>query len=124
MKNLIKVMYLNVKMGLAPKVIEIDSNNNEQIKSLIGCDCFDIVHRAFGGKQYCVVCDDEALLKPKPLLSVFAHDSYSRIYDNVIIACEKGEDLASISPIDEIRIKSAVGTYTTDVTRYVLCTQT
>lgn len=124
MKNEIEVMFLNVKAGLKPMPITIDTNDLNAIKTLIGCDCFDIVHRAFGGKQYCVVCDDEALLKPKPLLSVFAHDPYSRIYDNVIIACEKGEDLASISPIDEIRIKSAVGTYTTDVTRYVLCTQT
>lgn len=120
-KNEIDVIFFNVEAGLAPRVIKIDAENIEAIKTLIGCKTIDIVHRTIGGKKFCVVCDDEALLRRvKPPLSYYSKDLYQRIYGNIIIACENGEDLASISNIDKVRINISLGTITTDITRYVL----
>lgn len=91
------------------------------VKTLIGCRTIDIVHRQIGGKNFCVVCDDEALLKEKtPPLAIYSRDLYKRIYGNVIIACQDRDELASVSNIDKVRIDVSLGTLTTDITRYVL----
>lgn len=41
----------------------------ETYYSLLECDCIDMVHREIGGKSYLIVCDDEALLKDKAIVS-------------------------------------------------------
>ena len=120
-KNEIDVMFFNVEAGLAPRVIKIDAENLEAIKTLIGCRTIDIVRRPIGGKKFCIVCDDEALLRKEiPPVSIYSRDSYQRVFGNIIIACESGDELASISNIDKLRIDMSLGTIITDTSRYVL----
>ena len=120
-KNEIDVIFFNVEAGLKPHVIKIDAENLEAFKTLIGCRTIDIVRRNLGGKKFCVVCDDKALLREDiPPLSIYSRDLFQRVYGNVIIACEKGDELASISNIDKVRVDISLGTLTTDITRYVL----
>lgn len=119
--KIIEVLYLDVKGNKRPKIVKIDNNTNEDLYKLIGCDTIDIVERKFGGKSFLVVCDDEALLKEKPILSVYSQNAYEYVYGNIIIANRNGEDFDSITNVDYWRIVSRLATLRTDTRRYCLC---
>ena len=118
--NKIVVLFLDVENAKDPEVIEIDNDNLNEFKRLIGCEHIDVTRRSFGGKKFCIVCDDVGALKLNKKLSCYAYNHFQRIYGNVIIACEKGKDLDSISKIDLVRLNSCVAQYHTDKVYKVL----
>ena len=118
--NKIKVYYLDVEHAKAPEIVEIDNDNLNEFKKLIGCEHIEITRRAFGGKQFCVVCDDIGALKFDRKLSVYGFNVYDRVYGNIIIANQDGEDLSSISEVDLIRLNNSVCRYVTDKAYNVL----
>ena len=86
----IKALYLNVKSGEFPRVIELDADgcNLDLFYELLDCDCIDIVLRPICGRKYYVICDDEYLLKPidpVPAL-LFRGERNMSVYGNVILA--------------------------------------
>ena len=117
--NKITAIYFDVENGKEPEVIQLDVATNDEIHKLLNCSTIDIPYRSIGGKTYCVICDDVGLLEHKPL-SVFDFNSYARVYGNVIIANQKGDELASLNPSDIIRIKSRVGKLITKVSRPII----
>ena len=121
MKNVIDVIFFNVEAGLKPNVIKLDVEDIEAIKTIIGCRAIDKVRCVIGGKEYCVVCENQVFLKEKiSTLAIYSRDLYKRIYGNIIIACQDRNKLSSVSNIDKVRIDVSLGTLTTDITRYVL----
>lgn len=69
-------------------VIEVMASELDEYYNLIGCDTIDIVRRRIGGKYFDIICDDEALLKPEPIPTMFDTDKQPIIFGNVIIAGE------------------------------------
>lgn len=118
----IKVFYLDVENAKEPEIVDIRNDNNDDLHRLLKCDTINVTYRSFGGKKYCVVADDVGALKKNPKLSVYAYDGYQRIYGNVIVACSKGEDLASLEHIDIVRLKTCMARYVTDKSYPVLRT--
>ena len=118
--NLIKAFYLDVEHAKAPEIIEINNDNLDDFRRLIGCEHIDITRRSFGGKQFLVVCDDIGALKFDRKLSVYGFNVYDRVYGNIIIANQDGEDLSSISEVDLIRLNNSVCRYVTDKAYNVL----
>lgn len=118
--NKIKVYYLDVEHAKAPEIVEIDNDNLNEFKKLIGCEHIDITCRSFSGKKFCIVCDDIGALKFNRKLSVYGFSVYDRVYGNIIIANQDGEDLGSITDIDLIRLNNCVCRYVTDKAYNVL----
>ena len=118
-KRKITAIYFDVENGKRPEVKEVDVSTNDEIYKLLNCSAIEIPSLSIGGKTYCVVCDDVGLLERKPL-SIFTHNSYSRVYGNVLITNQYGDELDSLSTVDIVRIISRVGRYVTNETRPVL----
>ena len=111
-----KVVYLNVKEGKEPEVIDIKNELNEFYK-LIDCRHIDIVSRRMYGKDFMVVCDDEGLLKEKPIVSFVTINPFERnlnLVGNLIIANVKEDDLDDLSD-DVSRIMRCCGKFGTGV---------
>jgi len=101
----IKVLFLDVENCQPLKVVEIDDQYTEYLK-LLRIDCFDIVRRKIAGKEYQIVCDDEALWKDHPICAAEYGPCRAALYGNLIItglADSKGE-LTSLKQKDIERI--------------------
>ena len=115
-----KVVYLNVKKGKEPEVIDIKHELNEFYK-LIDCRYIDITYRKMRGKTYAVVCDDEGLLKDKPIISFLTVHPFGRNLDlvgNIVIANIKEDDLDDLPDEDVtniMRSRVKYGRYVSDV---------
>lgn len=51
----------------------------------LDCDCFDIVRRKIGGKYFDIMCDDEGLLKDKPVPSAYDSDGNVAFVGNLLV---------------------------------------
>lgn len=51
----------------------------QALQKAIDCDCIDIVHAANLPEPYCLVVDDEALLKSKPCINLYASYLYGTL---------------------------------------------
>ena len=74
---------------------------------LLGCDCIDIVSRKVGDKWYDFVCDDEGILKDKPITIVSRDGDEWRgeIVGSVFICLNDGEgNLKSLETNDVINL--------------------
>ena len=118
--NKIKVYYLDVEHAKAPEIVEIDNETNDDLYRLLNCSCIDVTRRSFGGKEFLVIVDDVGALKKDRKLSVYGFNVYDRVYGNIIIANQDGEDLGSITDIDLIRLNNCVCRYVTDKAYNVL----
>lgn len=80
--------------------------------SLIDCDTIDIVTRRIGGKEYDIICDDEALLREFPTVTFLSlQGSEMSIYGGIIIAGvhdPESEDLASLTEEDCENIRNHI----------------
>lgn len=59
-------------------VVEMPKRNYlfQSMQEVIGCDCVEIVNSAILGEKYCMVCDEEFLLKNKPVVNPIASYLY------------------------------------------------
>lgn len=83
-----KFYYLNVD-NQTNKAVDIEPTLDNYYKYL-DCDCITISTVQVCGKIYDIICDDEALLKDKPIPSVLIMPGVN-IYGNVLICKDDGQ---------------------------------
>lgn len=90
--------------GIFPHVREIDSTDvlNEMYK-IIGCEMIDIVQIEAEGKNYDVYCDDEFLLKEKPVPTLYLDNENVLCGNLVFTTCDEEGNVAEVSD-DDIKI--------------------
>ena len=80
--------------------ITID-NSLESLYSILNCDLIDITYLTIGKKQFCVIVDDEGLLKSSPKISAVSASGRPMLVGNLmIVSADGGEDFASLAPDD------------------------
>ena len=87
----IKVLTLEVDYklkGIFPKVREIE-NSLESFYKIIGCDMIDIVQIEVEGKFFDVICDDEFLLKEKPVPTLFIDNENVLCGNLIFMTCDE-----------------------------------
>ena len=88
------------------EVKEVQANGLEDYYRLMEIDTIDIVARKINGKYYDIICDDEALLKENPMVTVIDVDKIPMIFGNIIVAGlgdETGE-MTDLTDEDIVRI--------------------
>lgn len=95
----ITVMILKAGDNSFPTVETIKDDLDEFYK-IIECNTIDIVSRKIGGIYYDIICDEEALLKDSPVVSVVSKDGSPLICGNIIICNSKEGELKSLSNTD------------------------
>ena len=81
----------------------------ESIYDAMGVECIEIVERTIAGKIYTIVCDDEGLLKDKPIPSATS-DAYTTMFVGpLFVTNDGGSDLASLTPADVKFIRRNIG---------------
>lgn len=81
----------------------------ENYYSMLNCDLIDIVRITFNGKDYDVICDDEALLKQPPyFFSVISKEGHPMIAGNILICNSKDGYETTLTPEDILRLLPAI----------------
>ena len=115
-----KALKLHLTGEITP--CELNEENFEYkfqaMQKAIDCDCIDIVHAAKLPDPYCLVVDDEALLKDKPVINLYASYLYGflehgqPICGEVIIMKDKhtpdGIDTIGLEPEDFAQIMDLI----------------
>ena len=83
--------------------ITID-NTLESLYRILHCDLIDITYLTLGDKKFCVIVDDEGLLKSSPKISAVSVSGRPMLVGNLMLVSADGEeDFASLAP-DDIRL--------------------
>lgn len=70
----------------------------------LNCSCFDVVSRIIGGKEFTIYCDDEGLLKERPIISAIGWNGNPMLVGNLFI-CNTDHDGYAVSlSSDDIRL--------------------
>ena len=89
----IQVLTLEVNhkiKAIIPHVRFIDSEKTlEELYRIIGCDSIDLVRIEVDGKFFDIYCDDEFLLKEKPVPTLFLSDEQVLCGNLVFTTCDK-----------------------------------
>lgn len=101
-----------MKKNLTMLYIHADSATFENVKpsletyyKMLDCSTIDIVRITFNGKDYDVICDDEALLKQPPhSFSVISKEGYPMIAGNILICNSKDGYETTLTPEDVVRL--------------------
>lgn len=110
MKKIV-ALYLNVEESKGLEMVEVGCDTNEDFYNLISCETIDIVSRKIGGKEYCVVCDDEGITKPYPIVStIFKGNERISTVGSIVITGNADEfgELTSLSESDIKKIRNQV----------------
>ena len=78
----------------------------DELQKIVGCRCFDIVHRKIGGKCFDIICDDEGLFRDQPVPSAINGKMEVMLVGNLFICRHKGAELQSLTDSDVEHIKS------------------
>ena len=57
----------------------------------LGCDIIDLTVRRIGKKEYDIVCDDEGLLKPDPVVTAITQRYQPALVGNLFICSNDGK---------------------------------
>ena len=77
------------------------SNTLESLCRILNCDLIDVTYLTLGKKEFCVIVDDEGLLKSSPKISAVSKDGKPMLVGNLlIVSADGGDDFASLSPDD------------------------
>ena len=80
--------------------ITID-NSLESLYRILHCDLIDITYLTLGKKEFCVIVDDEGLLKSSPKISAVSASGRPMLVGNLmIVSADGGEDFTSLAPDD------------------------
>lgn len=91
-------IYVNAeKHSAMPTTIE---HSLQAYYDLLEVETIDIVSRNIGGEYYDIICDDEALLKDNPILSMIDTGCNPMLFGNLFIVKHDGEG-------NEISLKQA-----------------
>lgn len=86
-------------------------NTLEALYDAMGVECIDIATRTVDGKIYTFVCDDEGLLKNKPIPSATTMHRTTMFVGPIFVTNDGGNDLASLTPDDVKYLKQNIGVY-------------
>lgn len=92
------------------EVKEVSITEYTDYYQLIQCETFDIVDRGIGDQRFNLVCDDEGLLKPDPVISVLDQADLRMLVGNIVVTgpVDINGDLESLSDQDIQLIKSFI----------------
>lgn len=99
-----KVVYLNVKDGKAPEVLEIKDDLQEFYK-LIDCRTVDIVNRKIGHKRFDIICDDEGLFTDSPKISAIDNFGEPMLVGNLIIVGTANDEDGNLAGLTDNEAK-------------------
>lgn len=70
----------------------------EAYYAALDCTCIDIVTRRIGGRPFCIVCDDEGLLRSDPQVSALDARGRPMLVGRLFVVQDGGEgDLRSLT---------------------------
>lgn len=98
-----KVLGLLVDVTSNPgKVIpvEVDEEKLDSFYSILNCSTIDITFRKIGDRTFNIVCDDNGLLRPSPIISAVSASGKPMFVGNVFICNHYKEHLTSLSEDD------------------------
>ena len=76
---------------------------------LLDCEYIDIVRRSIRGKYYDIICDDSALLKDFPRISMINMHHQPMLFGSLLVCLDDGEgEMVGITDQDVKRIKSDI----------------
>ncbi len=100
----IQVLTLEVNhkiKAIIPHVRFIDSEKTlEELYRIIGCDSIDLVRIEVDGKFFDIYCDDEFLLKEKPVPTLFLSDEQVLCGNLVFTTCDEEGKLGGVTEED------------------------
>lgn len=100
----IQVLTLEVdhkNKAIFPHVRFIDSENVlEEMYKIIGCDLVEIVQIKVGGKYFDVYCDEEFLLKEKPVPTLFLSNEQVLCGNLIFTTCDEEGKLGGVTAED------------------------
>ena len=103
----ITVLFLDVENKAKEfKKLEIE-DELKSYQETLRVDCIDIVRRKIGAREYCIVVDDEGLLKQRPICSSEDFRGLPALFGNLIITGlhTRAGELTSLSDEDIENIK-------------------
>lgn len=95
--EMIKGVLFDVAKGTV-EVKEIEKSR-ESFYKVINCRLIDIAFRTIGGKEFDIICDDEALLTRNPTPSAVNANKQIVLFGNLFVVRtnERGDDVTSLS---------------------------
>ena len=92
--NKARVMYFNLGKGYYFEPAEVAEKGLADLYTLIDCDLVEPVYFTIKGVEYTLWCDDEFLLKPNPVGTMFfgnlRRDEFTVICGNFVVCRYKG----------------------------------
>ncbi|MGN8890685.1 DUF3846 domain-containing protein [Dysosmobacter sp. HCP28S3_G4] len=80
------------------------NNTLDDLYAVLNCDLIDVTYLILDKKEFCVIVDDEGLLKASPKISAVSETGKPMLVGNLmIVSADGGEDFASLTP-DDIRL--------------------
>ena len=80
------------------------SNTLDALYNVLNCDLIDITYLTLGEKEFCVIVDDEGLLKDSPKISAISEAGKPMLVGNLLlVSADGGEDFASLT-LDDISL--------------------
>ena len=77
------------------------SNPLDALYNVINCDLIDITYLTLGEKEFCVIVDDEGLLKDSPKISAVSETGKPMLVGNLLlVSADGGEDFESLTSDD------------------------
>ena len=77
------------------------SNTLDALYNVLNCDLIDITYLTLGTKEFCVIADDEGLLKASPKISAVSETGKPMLVGNLLlVSADGGEDFESLTPDD------------------------
>ena len=77
------------------------SNTLDALYDILNCDLIDVTYLTLGKKEFCVIVDDEGLLKDAPKISAVNKSGNPLLVGNLlIVSADRGEEFASLLPED------------------------
>lgn len=91
------------------KMATVNEDNPKSIYKVLKCTSIAILKLKIGGREFAVVCDDEALTKtPVPPESIRSEDGEFHLFGNVLVCNEYKGRLITMSKGDSDYIKSHI----------------
>lgn len=119
MKREQKAILLKVTEKKDAQVIALPKTLKE-IRAVLEVDTIDIVRRKINGKYYHVICDDEGLLKPNPVLSGVGFFGRPEFYGNLFICSGRYTDDGDLVGLNSRQIENVLDSVKKINDHYVL----
>ena len=76
-------------------------NTLDALYNVLNCDLIDVIYLTLGEKEFCVIVDDEGLLKGSPKISAISKTGAPMLVGNLLlVSADGGDDFESLTPDD------------------------